>query len=146
MGVSGPGGSNSCQTQVYYNNYVPQQSVSLSQIPYTGFDFGPAGNTIYWLSLLMFAVAGAYLLVYYRGGAFSFATSMLGNRAPKVTAAIEAPAKAVGEVIAPIAKRIEDVIQARTHSNVVNADVTTDTMTIAHGHEGQSPRIVINRR
>ena len=47
--------------------------VALSQIPYTGFDLGPVGNAIYWMSLLSFAVAGAYLLVYYNGGALALA-------------------------------------------------------------------------
>jgi hypothetical protein len=29
--------------------------VRLTQIPYTGFDFGPVGNSIYWLALFLFA-------------------------------------------------------------------------------------------
>lgn len=42
--------------------------VSLTQIPYTGFDFGATGNAIYWLSLMIFALSAAYLVLYYQGG------------------------------------------------------------------------------
>ncbi|MDB5187700.1 MAG: hypothetical protein JWO50_220 [Candidatus Kaiserbacteria bacterium] len=38
--------------------------VRLTQIPYTGFDFGPVGNSIYWLALFLFALSAAYLLIY----------------------------------------------------------------------------------
>ena len=73
--VSGPGGSATCQTAA---NYAPSYSVAptypvaaspapyvaLSQIPYTGFDYGPMGNAIYWSGILAFAAAAGYLLVY----------------------------------------------------------------------------------
>lgn len=56
-------------TNYYGYNYYPQQSnyVLLTQIPYTGFDFGPVGNAIYWMTLATIAIAGAYLLIYQRG-------------------------------------------------------------------------------
>ena len=43
--------------------YYPQ--ISLDQIPYTGFDFGPIGNIAYWAVLALFALAAGYLIVYY---------------------------------------------------------------------------------
>lgn len=42
--------------------------VSLTQIPYTGFDFGVTGNALYWMSLMIFAISAAYLILYYQGG------------------------------------------------------------------------------
>src|SRR3989344_1238312 len=87
MTVSGQGGSNTCRTS--YVQPVQTPTVSLTQIPYTGFDLGPVGNAMYWLSLLSFAVAGASLLVYFlprlmadkagRGGAFALVGSTLGS-------------------------------------------------------------------
>ena len=156
MGVAGQGGSNTCQTTVY-NNYVAQPSVALSQIPYTGFDFGPVGNAIYWLSLLSFAVAGAYLLVYYRGGAFTLATALVANRSSKIVKAIEEapavakglagkPAKAIESVIAPIAHKIDRVMELVNLPVATAYKPTTDVMTVKHSKEGEVPRIVIARR
>src|SRR3989338_7870663 len=80
--VSGQGGSATCQATVnanypvstytpsYTQGYAPQVAapvtpyVSLSQIPYTGFDYGPVGNAMYWMALLSFAAAAGYLIVY----------------------------------------------------------------------------------
>ena len=39
--------------------------VTLTQIPYTGFDFGAVGNTLYWITLVLFALAAGYLAVYF---------------------------------------------------------------------------------
>jgi hypothetical protein len=50
---------------VAYANTYPQ--VSLTQIPYTGFDFGSFGDSIYFAALAAFGVAAAYLLAYYAG-------------------------------------------------------------------------------
>lgn len=55
--------------------YPPAQGnpqVTLSNIPYTGFDVGPLGELMYWLSLSLFAASGAYLILYYKGGAAVF--------------------------------------------------------------------------
>lgn len=87
--VYGNGESQSCEVFVsgtgsygypygyQYPNYqypaqYPQFSasypyISLTQIPYTGIDFGSAGNALYWAALLAFALAGGYLLVYQAG-------------------------------------------------------------------------------
>src|SRR3989338_8362471 len=73
--VSGFGGTRTCQAYVNVSGAAPY--VALSQIPYTGFDLGTLGNTMYWLGLLSFAVAAAYLVLYYRGGASIFLPSIL---------------------------------------------------------------------
>ena len=41
--------------------------VALTQIPYTGFDFGSFGDSIYFAVLAAFGIAAAYLLAYYTG-------------------------------------------------------------------------------
>ena len=48
--------------------YFPTTSIALSQIPYTGFDAGLLGNAMYWLGMILVAMCGAYLIVYYQGG------------------------------------------------------------------------------
>jgi len=90
--VYGSGGSATCQTAANYaTNYVAPAPiytapatpyVSLSQIPYTGFDFGPFGNAMYWAALLAVAGAAAYLLVYFLPGRrnFAFANFTDGKR------------------------------------------------------------------
>src|SRR3989338_6239052 len=69
----------------YYlqNGYCYQQAqpyVALSQIPYTGFDFGAAGNSIYSGALLSFALASSYLVLFYKGGAATFMGAMIPLR------------------------------------------------------------------
>ena len=75
----GQGRSDRCRVAISVNPYYippPQPphyypiypEVSLTQIPYTGFDFGPVGNALFWLAVLAFALSGAYLLVYYLPG------------------------------------------------------------------------------
>ncbi|MDP2648533.1 MAG: hypothetical protein Q8P19_01395, partial [bacterium] len=150
LGVSGSGGSNSCQTQSYYQPYVAGSSVSLSQIPYTGFDLGPIGNALYWLSLLSFAVAGAYLLVYYRGGMLTLASAFMAQRKPRMAAALGSPAKAVQSAVAPIARQIDRAFASSASfadlSGATKRGMTTDTMMIERSDGKETPRIVISRR
>lgn len=134
-----------CATSVYGQVYVPPTYnppyVSLTQIPYTGFDFGPIGNAMYWVSLLGFAVAGAYLMVYYRGGALAFATAMV-------------PARKFAPVVAPKAPILVEREAALSHDEVKvqpivaslrKAAGTLDTMAIVASKDGSMPRIVIQR-
>ncbi|MCR4325490.1 MAG: hypothetical protein NUV59_01640, partial [Patescibacteria group bacterium] len=150
LGVSGSGGSNSCQTQSYSQPYVAGSSVSLSQIPYTGFDLGPVGNALYWLSLLSFAVAGAYLLVYYRGGMLTLASAFMAQRKPRMAAALGSPAKAVQSAVAPIARQIDKAFASSASfadlSGATKRGMTTDTMMIERSDGKETPRIVISRR
>ena len=71
-----------CNTYVTIGNSYP--SVTLSQIPYTGFDFGTVGDAMYFAMLAVFALAAGYLLVYYKGGMGSFALAMIPARKTKV--------------------------------------------------------------
>ena len=139
MTVTGQGGTNTCATQSIAQS-VP--SVSLSQIPYTGYDFGPFGNALYWLALAAFAVAGAYLLVYFQGGAMTFLGSTFGHGSHG-TEAHAAPA--------PIAQTVPVSAPTQYESRSVFASLpaaaensTKDSMKIAH-EGGTIPRIVISR-
>jgi hypothetical protein len=79
--VSGPGGTYTCHTQSYVAPSAPVSPyVSLTQIPYTGISMGPIASIAYWTGLIALAIAGAYLLVYYKGGALALATSMISRR------------------------------------------------------------------
>jgi hypothetical protein len=68
-----------------YNNvsqtsYAPAyQNVSLTQIPYTGVDFGAFGNAAYYASMIAFALSALVLVVYYVR-----ATGIVGNLALKI--------------------------------------------------------------
>lgn len=48
---------------------TPTTYVTLAQVPYTGFDFGTVGNSLYWLAMILIAMMGAYLIVYSHSGA-----------------------------------------------------------------------------
>ncbi len=48
------------QQTIAYNNPAPY--VTLAAVPYTGLDLGPFGEVIYWSLLVLFALAGAYLI------------------------------------------------------------------------------------
>ena len=55
-----------------YSNAYAHSNVALTSIPYTGYDFGIGGDMLYWLAISAFALLGAYLIVYYKGGVISF--------------------------------------------------------------------------
>ena len=153
-----------CATTVHVNTYVPpthilptyvppvmqQPYVALTQIPYTGFDLGSLGNSLYWAALLAFAAAGAYLMVYYRGGALAFATAMVStNRkslppvvAPKASILVENEARSHAVRVsgeAAEAARVAPVIAALRKAG------TSDTMAIVKSTDGSMPKIVIER-
>ena len=136
--VQGYGGSNTCSTYVTVNG----PSVSLSQIPYTGFDFGILGDSMYWLSLLAFAAAGAYLMIYYRGGMLALAGATMTRKA-------QAPAKKVEAVVTATAKKIEKVVEPVRASladlPVFTGSRTSDTMSLVRSTGNDAPRIIISR-
>lgn len=41
---------------------LPLTSLYLSDLPYTGFDLGPVGTMLYWLALIVWSIALAYLI------------------------------------------------------------------------------------
>ena len=125
--------------------------VTLSQIPYTGYDFGTVGNAIYWGALLAFAGAAAYLLFYFRGGAFNLATAFGGRRTgirpmnfiekeyvPAQTPTTQV-ADEVAEVVEPVLSPIQNlpIVESRRG--------TFDSMNIVHGSGNEAPRLVIAR-
>ncbi len=120
--------------------YPPTPSVSLSQIPYTGFDFGPIGNAMYYLALLSFAAAGAYLLVYYSGSAMSFAGKGIKSRSRAIAPVkfVQAATKVEKIVEQPVLSPIQN-LPTREHMN------TVDSMKLVHSVGTQAPRIVITR-
>ena len=57
----------------------------LSQIPYTGLDLGPVGTALYWLALIGFALALAYLILF---GAVPLASRSLRSLGSRVRGAL----------------------------------------------------------
>jgi len=156
--VSGYGGTRTCNVYVSVSNPTPY--VALSQIPYTGFDLGAAGNIIYWGALLSFALASSYLVLYYKGGAAAFAGAMIPLRRGRqkfVSLAKAAPVNTVStsgslktpaifaetpRAKAPVASA-PSPIEAE-FSRLIGA-MPKDKMSFAKVDEGQAPRIVITR-
>jgi hypothetical protein len=66
----------------------PAAFLYLSQIPYTGLDLGPIGTTLYWLALIAWSLALAYLLLF---GAAPFAARKVRNFAYQVSEVVNAP-------------------------------------------------------
>ncbi len=64
----GGGGGGSPSPRVFFNSISrqapPLSSVYLSQIPYTGLDLGPVGTIVYWLMLVIWSLAAAYLVLF----------------------------------------------------------------------------------
>jgi hypothetical protein len=166
--ISGPGGSATCQSTANTPSYVAPSyiapapiytqpaspSVSLTQIPYTGFDYGPVGDAIYWMGLLAFALAGAYLMIYYRGGALAFAGSLIGSgsNAREIYSYDEVEEEvASAPVAAPVAASVVAAtptpafaFASRELPTMENHRITTDSMIIDRSSHG-TPRIVIAR-
>ncbi|MBI5003729.1 hypothetical protein HZC00_01395 [Candidatus Kaiserbacteria bacterium] len=164
--VHGQGGSNTCQTQVIYQQqppvyqppayvppvYVPPQVptkpyVSLTQIPYTGFDFGPIGNAIYWAGLLSFALAASYLALYYKGG-LAFASGTVRSNRQEVkrshVAAVKATATPVTMTETPAVAQKTSFADLPTRGEY--RDSTADTMIIKLAQNAdEMPRITITR-
>ncbi|OGG62721.1 hypothetical protein A3C19_03405 [Candidatus Kaiserbacteria bacterium RIFCSPHIGHO2_02_FULL_54_22] len=59
----------------------------LSQIPYTGLELGPIGTTLYWLALIGWALALAYLVLF---GAVPFASRSARSFGTRVSNALNA--------------------------------------------------------
>lgn len=148
MTVYGSNGQQATCATTIQNTYNPpvyqQPYVSLTQIPYTGFDLGPVGNAMYWASLISFAIAGAYLMVYYRGGALAFATAMVPARRQKFASVVAPKAPILVENEALAASRDEVKVQPIVAA-LKKAAGTLDTMAIVSSKDGSMPTIVIQR-
>ncbi|MEK7155465.1 MAG: hypothetical protein AAB734_01150 [Patescibacteria group bacterium] len=131
--VYGNGGSATCQTTVNAYNYNPTPYVSLTQIPYTGFDLGTFGNAMYWAGLLVFAMGAGYLAVYYVP-ALAFAGARRKQYAPVV--APMAPIMVAKEIVAA---KVQSIVEA------IKKTGTNDAMAIVASKDGSMPKIVISR-
>ncbi|MDB5189717.1 MAG: outer membrane protein [Parcubacteria group bacterium] len=65
-GNCGGGGGGNPTPRVFFSTRQapPLASVYLSQIPYTGLDLGPVGTIVYWLMLIIWSLAAAYLVLF----------------------------------------------------------------------------------
>ncbi len=123
------GHTSTCQTYVTVSG-----SISLTQIPYTGFDFGPIGNALYWLSLLSISAAAAYLLIYWKGGMVAFATGLAssvrrtGGTQPSASEQMEREVRPAVLPVQPVA-----------------SESSSDRMSFIQPEDGGMPRIVIKR-
>lgn len=146
--VYGNGGSATCQTTV--SAYTPAPYVSLTQIPYTGFDLGTFGNAMYWAGLLVFALGAGYLAVYYVP-ALAFA----GVRSERKYAPVVAPMAPVmlkkEAATSPSADGVQPIVAAirlsasQSQTRQAGKAGTTDAMAIVASKDGSMPKIVISR-
>ena len=169
--VTGPGGSATCQAVANYAPgytvtppapHAPAPYVALSQIPYTGFDYGPVGNAMYWGALLSFAAAAGYLIVYglpamglpklalvgaFAGGRFGQRGKNEYNTA-EVAEVFKQNLVTSTEVTPESEPHVEEAPAVNTYSLPVatssHAGVTSDAMIIDRSATG-APRIVIAR-
>jgi len=131
------------QTATCHTNVNTAPYVSLSQIPYTGFDFGTFGNAMYWAGLATFALGAGYLAIYYVP-----ALALAGARSRKEFAPVVAPKapilvereaalgrNAMGEADEKLAPIVNSIRKAGTF----------DTMAILASKDGSMPKIVIAR-
>lgn len=109
--VNGPQGPRTCNVFVQ----VSGSYVSLTQIPYTGFDLGTFGNAAYWAGLLSFALAAAYLVVYYQGG--------MGSLVPSFAGSVKLPKLSLPKLAA--AKREEETTETLASPAMFNKNVAT---------------------
>ena len=111
--------------------------VALTQIPYTGFDFGPLGNAIYWMMLIGMAIVAAYLLVYQAGLRAIASVPVIDDVVRAGRMQYRAVRTVLSQMNAPEAASVPvvaDSAEAQQRSG--------DTMQIV---EGEAPRIIISR-
>ena len=144
------GQTQTCNAYVTVSGSYPY--ISLTQIPYTGFDFGTTGNILYWIALALFALAAGYLVVYHLPGrGFRMPTFALAGTSKRAASerisvpAIFSSAKG-GEESAVIRKASIAVPAALEKAAVVRTTATAsrDSMDFAQAENG-APRIVITR-
>lgn len=158
MTVYGPGGTATCQAVANYAQaplppapvYTAQPAspyVSLTQIPYTGFDFGPWGNAMYWAILFAFAGAAAYLLVYF-SPKLAFAGLRLSQKEETFanselkevfkSAVVPATVLEAPKAQETIAVKSVNLPKIETHR------ITTDSMVV--DNSSGTPRLIISRQ
>ena len=149
----------------YAQNTSPY--VALTQIPYTGFDFGPFGNAMYWIVLAGFAVASAYLVVYYLPSLKLWQTglpSTAANMSSPIKAEVRSHAttrvsgqartgsvEALPVASAPLSHTGFDTkaafapVFAKATTGEASFNGTRDAMTVVKSSNNVAPRIVISR-
>ena len=137
------GRTNICNASVY----VSGSYVSLTQIPYTGFDFGPFGNAMYWLALVLLAGGAAYLVLFYRGGVVGVARETLAMLTPAGVSITQKAEVSQEEVFVPVVRSenrvgVEDLPVRQ--SEAVRA--TRESRAGVASREGGVPRIVRSRQ
>lgn len=128
-------------TSVQYPYTYPATYVSLTQIPYTGFDFGPVGNAMYWTTLAAAAIVGAYLLVY-MSGAQALATIPVVNDTIRASRLQYAAVRGFFLRPAKTAAPTQIVHATAPEQALTSTRMGNDTMQMI---EGETPRIVITR-
>jgi len=139
------GRTNTCYTTVN----VSGSYVSLTSIPYTGFDGGPFGNGIYWAGLALWALAAGYIVTRYlpqtKGRSVAhvfngFASTMAYAAEPVILQERVIAKTPVAEVVAvPVAQK-----EAIAPAHVPTERRSNDVMKL-EVKEGETPRLVINR-
>lgn len=132
--ISNGSQTQTCQTTVNGTTWHGNGGtfVSLTQIPYTGFDFGFWGNMVYWMVLMAAAGASAYALAFYRGGVWNYAFGGLAGRFNN------------GHIVADEDEAAEDgAIEVPTDDTDAAIDRIGDSMSLQT--ENGIPRLVIKR-
>ncbi len=146
--VTGANGTQTCNTYVT----VSGSTISLTQIPYTGFDLGPIGNTLYWFAIIAVALAGGYLVVYYMPFArMRTVRSQKISTATILSESVSAPSiftNAQPEFIkeVPVMEEVPEALPVfRAHSHEEHATTLKDEMSFTPGKNGDAPHISIRR-
>ena len=143
--ISGMGGTRTCSTYVTVGSAAPY--VSLSQIPYTGFDGGPLQSALYFGGLLAFALSAAYLVLYFKGGAGSMLGSLFPTKAMVASSVFVSPAMfAASNAPTPrVQKPVESEVVIERLPSFNTGSLPKDSMSFAHSANGGIPRIVVTR-
>jgi len=141
--VTGLGGTRTCSTFVTIANTAPY--VSLSQIPYTGFDAGPFSSVLYFGGLLAFALSAAYLLLYYKGGMGFALGSILPAKMIAASSAFAAPAMFGASRQSVTSPARTGKIQSHEAPARYVSSAPKDSMTLSYSENGGIPRIVVTR-
>lgn len=154
--VSGIGATQTCNTYLS----VSGSYISLTQIPYTGFDLGPIGNALYWAALTLFALGAGYLVVYYmpfarlriaRSGRQASTARIISDSADSEV--VETPAIFVNREVAPVSSHAQSIASEIAlqelpvfpdRAGSTNDSTLKDSMKFAESKNG-APRIIIDR-
>ncbi|MGH7175213.1 MAG: hypothetical protein ACREGR_02555, partial [Minisyncoccia bacterium] len=116
-GGGGPSYPNILLSALPHVGTQPLAYLYLSQIPYTGLDLGPVGTVLYWLALIGWCLAAAYLVLFgvlpwlaKQGRQFGAEVAVLVNAQP-----VLAPA-AVAVALPPSAVRVSTPMLTPRHS------------------------------